>query len=122
MKQARVCILVCVSPSLGWNVYLHKAAALFHQVFANSSRLLQPDSARTAVLQGPVCRNCKKDDIDDDSQRAKSDRGRARWPDRSAARMTPDVCGTIAHRESDEVMSNSVHVCVPECTCIRVCA
>lgn len=73
-------------------------------------------------FRGHESRNCKKDDIEDDSQRAKSDRGRARWPDRSAARTTPDVCRTIAHRESDEVMSKSVHVCVPECTCIRVCA
>lgn len=60
---------------------------------------------------------------DDTKQTAtKSDRRRARWSDRGAARMTPDVCRTIARRENDEVMTKSVRVCVLECTCICVCA
>lgn len=49
--------------------------------------------------------------VDDSKQIVtKTDRGRASWPDMSAARMTPNVCRTIAHRENDEVMSKSVCV------------
>lgn len=51
--------------------------------------------------------------VDDSKQIVtKTDRGRASWPDMSAARMTPNVCRTIAHRENDEVMSKRVRVCV----------